>query len=458
MERYTLFVIKVLQGSWLDWNFLRDIFMAHYIIEGGRPVQGTVRPAGNKNEALPALVSCLLTTETVTLKRLPKIRDVMVMCDILADLGVEVSWDEDSSHGGHTLHLNAAKARGGPVREDLCSLVRAAILLVGPLLARFSEATLPLPGGDVIGSRRIDTHFEGMSALGVEMSLLDGKISGKLSGRPRGAFIFLDEPSVTATENILLLAVLAEGMTVIDHAACEPHVTGLARLLCSMGARIKGVGTNRLEVEGVSVLGGADHLIGCDYMEVASYASLASSSRGKVCIEGVNTEDFRGIFRTWKRLGVNAEVEGNTVIVDGTQQAQMQKDISGGIGCVYSAPWPGFPTDLMSVAIVAATQAQGSMIFFEKLFEGRMFFTDKLLKMGAQIVLCDPHRVVVTGPSTLVAARVSSPDVRAGMALIIAACVAQGTSRIGNIYQVERGYDQVVEKLSALGVAIRREE
>lgn len=432
--------------------------MAQYIIEGGRPVQGTVVPSGNKNEALPALVSCLLTTETLVLLRVPRIRDVTVMCDILEDLGVEVDWSEQGSSEESTLHLNAAKARCGPVREDLCARVRAAILLLGPLLARFAQATLPLPGGDVIGSRRIDTHFEGMSALGVEMSL-DGMIRGRLpEGRARGADLFLDEPSVTATENVLLLSVLAEGTTTIDHAACEPHVTGLARLLTAMGARITGIGTNRLKVQGVSSLTGARHRVGPDYMEVASYVSLASSTRGRVRIEDVATEDFRGILRTWKRLGIEPQVEPDAFVVDGSVAAEMQRDISGGVGCVYTAPWPGFPTDLMSVAIVAATQARGTMIFFEKLFEGRMFFTDKLLKMGAHIVLCDPHRVVVTGPSPLHGAHVSSPDVRAGMALIIAACVAQGTSRIDNIYQVERGYAGVVEKLSQLGVMIRRQE
>lgn len=430
--------------------------MAQYTIEGGRIPRGTITPAGNKNEALPILAACLLTPETITLTRVPRIQDVMVMCQILEHIGVEVSWDISDSH---TLSLNASRAVPGPMADDLCSRVRAAILFLGPLLARFGKADLTPPGGDVIGSRRMDTHFEGMSALGATMELSGGRIKGHLNqARAHGSEIFLDEPSVTATENILMLAALAHGTTTIDHAACEPHVSGLARLLVGMGAKISGIGTHRLVIDGVSSLHGTCHRMGCDFMEVASYVSLASSSRGCLRIEDINTKDFRGIFRTWKRLGIEPEIEDDAITVDGSGGAVMQTDISGSVGCVYSAPWPGFPTDLMSVAIVAATQARGTMIFFEKLFEGRMLFTDKLLKMGANIVLCDPHRVVVTGASALSSAHVSSPDVRAGMALIIAACVAKGTSRIDNIYQVERGYDSVVEKLTSLGVAITRSE
>ncbi|MCY4380260.1 MAG: UDP-N-acetylglucosamine 1-carboxyvinyltransferase [Proteobacteria bacterium] len=425
--------------------------MAKYVIEGGREVSGSLRPSGNKNEILPVLAACLLSSQPVTLQRVPRIADVQVMLDLLNDLGVRYQW-----LGRDSLVLEANTASEGLLSAEKCSKVRAAILLLGPLLARWGKARLPLPGGDVIGARKIDCHFEGLIALGAKVELVRSEIHGSVTpGKLRGAAIFLDEPSVTATENIIMCAVLAEGTTVLEHAASEPHVVGLCELLIKMGAHISGVGSNRLTITGVSGLSGAEHTIGPDFMEMASYLCLGAACGGRVQIDDVMPANYRGILGAWQKLGIQPEITENSIAVDGSHGLQIKADVSGRIPTVYSAPWPGFPTDLMSVAIVTATQATGTMIFFEKMFEGRMFFTDKLLHMGAQIVLCDPHRVVVTGKSQLIGARMSSPDVRAGMALVIAACMARGTSEIYNTHLVERGYDQVIEKLSHLGVAIQ---
>ena len=431
--------------------------MMKFVIEGARPLAGTIRPSGNKNEALPALFACLLTDQPVILRRLPRIGDVLTVCEILRGLGVKIEWIEDD-----TAVFDAKGVTSWLPDPVLCAKVRASILLLGPLLSRFGKVELALPGGDVIGARRIDTHWEGIEALGGQLTL-DGHITGTLP-RVRGAEIFLDEPSVTATENLLLLAARSDGITVLHNAASEPHVAGLCRLLCAMGARIEGIGSNRLTIHGVSHLGGAEHTIGADFMEVGSFLCLGAIGGGRVTVDDINLEDLRFPLKVLGRLGIEAEPHTrqtphgvvSSLTVDGSQPLTMRKDIGDRVGTIYSGPWPAYPTDLMSVAIVAATQAQGTVIFFEKMFEGRMFFTDNLMRMGANIVLCDPHRIVVTGPAPLFGSTMSSPDVRAGMALVMAALIARGKSEIHNIYQIERGYQRIDEKLLALGAAIKR--
>lgn len=423
--------------------------MEKFIIEGGHPLNGTVRPEGNKNEALPALMSCLLTDEVVTLQRVPRIRDVLTVCEILKDLGVDVEWDQ-----GDTLSLCAKNIHSFRPKRELCSHVRASILFLGPLLSRFGEVELPLPGGDVIGARRMDTHFEGIEALGARL-VFSNPIIGKLT-TIQGTDIFFDEPSVTATENVLLLAVRCEGKTILHNAASEPHVSGLCKLLNAMGAKISGIGTNRLEIIGVQTLHGATHKIGPDFMEVGSFLCLGAIGRGQVTIEDVEPEDLRFVLKTLSRIGIKPVLRGNSLSIDGTQEIRIQADLGNRTPSIYSGPWPAFPTDLMSVSIVAATQAAGTVIFHEKMFEGRMFFTDKLMSMGANIVLCDPHRVVINGPARLSGAQMSSPDVRAGMALLMAAMIAHGKSEIHNIYQIERGYYEIEKKLASLGAAIKK--
>lgn len=423
--------------------------MSRFVIEGGRPLNGTVTPSGNKNETLPALVACLLTDEDVILERVPHIKDVVTVCEILEGLGVKLEWINDS-----TLKMNARGVKGFVPDPILCARVRASILLLGPLLSRFGRVELAPPGGDVIGARRIDTHFDAIIALGGEISF-GPPIKGKIV-KIKGSDVYLDEPSVTATENLVLLAVRCDGVTSIHNAACEPHVVGLCKMLNAMGAKIRGIGSNRLDIEGVKTLHGATHKIGPDFMEVGSFLCLGAIGKGKLTITDVEPEDLRFVLKTMSRLGIHPEIDGHNLHIDGTKEIKMTLDIGDRVGSIYSGPWPAFPSDLMSVAIVAATQARGTIIFHEKMFEGRLFFTDKLLSMGANIVLCDPHRVVITGPSPLRGTHMSSPDVRAGMAMLMAAVIAEGTSYIDNIYQIERGYFNIEEKMTKLGATIRR--
>ena len=423
--------------------------MSKFIIEGGHPLSGSVRPSGNKNEALPALLACLLTEETITLERVPKIQDVLTMVEILEGLGVEANWENEE-----TLLLNASNVHSFQPSLELCAKVRASILFLGPLLARFGKVELAPPGGDVIGARRIDPHFDGLTAIGAQLTF-GPPITGKID-KIQGNEVFLDEPSVTATENLLLLAVLCEGTTSIYNAACEPHVVGLCNLLNSMGAKISGIGSNHLTIQGVSSLHGATHKIGPDFMEVGSFLCLGAIAGGKVTVEDVEIKDLRYALKTLTRIGVLPEIGKNSLTIDGTKPLKMQTDIGDRISSIWSGPWPAYPSDLMSVSIVAATQAHGTIIFHEKMFEGRLFFTDKLMSMGANIVLCDPHRVVITGPAALSATHMSSPDVRAGMAMLMAAAIAKGTSTIGNIYQIERGYFNIEGKLRQLGAKIKR--
>jgi UDP-N-acetylglucosamine 1-carboxyvinyltransferase len=423
--------------------------MYKFVIEGGRPLNGTVRPSGNKNEALPALMACLLTDKPVTLKRMPKIGDVLTVCEILRGMGVEVEWTNDE-----TVVLDAKNLTTHKPSPELCAKVRASILFLGPLLSRFGKVELAPPGGDVIGARRIDTHWEGIEALGGKLQL-DKMITGSMP-RIIGTDIYMDEPSVTATENLLLLAARCEGRTTLHNAASEPHVVGICKLLTAMGAKIDGIGSNRIEINGVTTLGGTEHTIGPDFMEVGSFLCLGAIGKGKVEILDCNIEDLRFPLKIFERLGIKPKLLETSIKIDGTKPLAMAKDVSGRVGTVYSGPWPAYPTDLMSVAIVAATQSAGTMIFFEKMFESRMFFTDRLMLMGANIVLCDPHRIVVNGPSQLYGSHMNSPDVRAGMALLMASLIALGKSEIDNIYQIERGYMNIDKKLEGLGAAIKR--
>ncbi|MDR2337846.1 MAG: UDP-N-acetylglucosamine 1-carboxyvinyltransferase [Deltaproteobacteria bacterium] len=424
--------------------------MSHFKIKGGIPLKGEITPSGNKNEALPALAACVLTDDVVILKRVPRIVDVLIQCEVLTNLGAKLVWLDEE-----TIQVDCSSLNSYIPDKSLCSKARGTILLLGSLLSRFSKVKLPLPGGDIIGARRLDTHFEGITLLGANLkfsTIIDGDITELI-----GTDIFLDEPSVTGTENLLLLSVKAKGKTVIYNAACEPHVVGLCKMLNSMGAKISGLGSNRLEIEGVNSLHGTTHTIGVDFMEVGSFICLGAIGSNNITIKNVNLDDFKFILKTFSKIGINVEYQNNSFIIDGSANPlKIKTDISGQVATIYSQPWPAFPSDLMSVAIVAATQAQGTLIFFEKMYESRMFFTDKLIAMGATIILCDPHRVVVNGPCKLKGGYISSPDIRAGMALLIAALVAKEETEIADIYQIERGYYQIDKKLRALGADITK--
>ncbi|MGB0590818.1 MAG: UDP-N-acetylglucosamine 1-carboxyvinyltransferase [Myxococcota bacterium] len=424
--------------------------MERFVIEGGKQLHGTVRPNGSKNEALPVLAACLLTSEPVMLKNLPRIADVEIMLEVLKSLGATV---EELDR--HTLRITSGELKTTVLDADLCRRIRASILFAGPMVARMGAVTLPPPGGDVIGRRRVDTHFLGLKALGARFELDEGydlKADGLV-----GTEIFLDEQSVTGTENILMAAALAKGTTTILNAACEPHVQGLCRMLVSMGAEVTGIGTNSIRITGTDKLHGTTHVIGPDYLEIGSFMGLAAVTNSDITIEGVRPNELRMILHTFARLGVVPEIDGDRLRVPPGQSLEVRKDLHGAIPRVDDAPWPHFPTDLMSIVITVATQVQGTVLFFEKMFEGRMFFTDSLIAMGASIILCDPHRIVVVGPSQLYGTTLESPDVRAGMALLIASLAAKGTSTIYNVRQIDRGYERIEEKLQALGASIRRE-
>lgn len=424
--------------------------MEKFVIEGGHRLEGAITPGGNKNEALPCLAASLLTDAPVVLRNVPRIRDVEVMLDVMRALGSEADWDEDGA-----LHLQHHGFSTTDLPLELCSRVRASILFAGPILGRAGRVRLPPPGGDVIGRRRLDTHFLGFRALGATIEW-DGRAYHIHANALRGAPIFLDEASVTGTENIIMAAVVSPGHTVISHAACEPHVQGLCRMLVGMGAKIQGIGSNTLHIEGVDSLGGVDHKVGPDFMEVGSWIGLAAVSRSELLIRDVVWDDLRMVKVVYERLGVRFHQQGDDLLVPGEQELVIQNDFHGEIPQISDAPWPAFPTDLMSIAITVATQSRGTVLFFEKMFEGRMFFVDSLKNMGARVILCDPHRVVVVGPAPLYGARLESPDVRAGMALLIASLVARGNSTIYNVRQIDRGYANIDRKLEALGAKIRR--
>ncbi|NUN14415.1 MAG: UDP-N-acetylglucosamine 1-carboxyvinyltransferase [Myxococcales bacterium] len=425
--------------------------MEKFVIEGGRMLSGSITPGGNKNEALPALAACLLTDETVVLNNVPEIKDVQVMLEVIENLGASV---ERLSANRYAIRADNLQDIPRPNRE-LCQRIRASILFAGPLLGRKMAVDLSPPGGDVIGRRRLDTHFSGFVDLGAIVEVRDIYRLRARTGL-RGTDIFLDEQSVTATENLIMAACLAQGQTTLLNAACEPHVQNLCHLLNAMGAQIHGIGTNTVVINGVERLHGAEHNIGPDYLEIGSYAALAAVTGGELTINGVRESDLRMILKVFSRIGIMTDVHGETLTVPGRQELKVKRDLHGVIPKIDDAPWPAFPTDLMSIAITAATQSNGPVLFFEKMFEGRMFFVDSLISMGASIILCDPHRVVVAGPSQLYGATLESPDVRAGMALLIASLCARGRSTIYNIRQIDRGYEKIEQKLQSLGAAIER--
>ena len=423
--------------------------MEKFIIEGGYPLSGVVTPSGNKNAALPLLAACLLTDEPVTLRNLPAIGDVATMGELLSQVGASVEVLDP-----HTWRVQARDVHTSQLDSALFGHIRGSITLAGPMLARTGAVHLPRPGGDVIGRRRLDTHFLALGALGADLDT-DGFFS--LHGKQlRGADILLDEASVTATENTIMAAVLANGTTIIRNAACEPHVQDLCHLLRKMGARIEGIGSNTLTIHGVARLNGAEYTIGPDHMEVGSYIALAAATGGELLIKNAAPEHLRMVALTFERLGVRFEARGQDVFVPADQSLAIVPDAGGAIPSIYDAPWPGFPADLMSVAIVLASQSSGMILFHEKMFESRLYFVDKLIWLGARIILCDPHRCVVQGPSPLHGDEVESPDIRAGMALLSAALCAEGQSVIRNIRQIDRGYEKIEEKLRRLGARIER--
>jgi UDP-N-acetylglucosamine 1-carboxyvinyltransferase len=430
-------------------TLVTDSLAEAFVIEGGRPLNGTIRAAGNKNAALPIVAACLLTDEPVLLTNVPSITDVQTMLDLAADLGVDV---EHIGPGEVRLHAGAVSKH--ELDEELCNRIRASILLAGPLLAREGEAIVPPPGGDVIGRRRLDTHIHALAQLGADIHA--NRRYTMRAERLRGASIFLDEASVTGTENVVMAAVLAEGETVISNAAGEPHVQDLCRFLVALGADIEGIGSNVLRIRGVKRLHGGEWRICPDHIEVASFIGLAAVTNGDIVIEGVVAEHMSAIWPGFDRLGVMWQLGEGSVRVPGGQELAVKDDIGSQIPKIEDGPWPAFPADLTSIALAVATQARGTVLIFEKMFENRLFFVDKLVGMGARIILCDPHRAVVSGPSRLYGERLESPDIRAGMAMLIASLCAEGTSTIGNIGQIDRGYERIDDRLRALGASIER--
>jgi UDP-N-acetylglucosamine 1-carboxyvinyltransferase len=423
-----------------------------FVIEGSNPLSGRIRAAGNKNGALPILAASLLADEPVTLSNVPRIRDVDTMLDLLSDLGADAGWT-----GPNELRVDTANVSKSSPDPSLCKKIRASFLLAGPLVARFGRATMPPPGGDVIGRRRLDPHIHALAELGASIDV-GGPAFEIASDGLRGAHVFLDEASVMATENAVMAAVTTPGETVIGNAACEPHVQDLCRFLVTLGARIEGIESNVLRIEGVERLGGGEWTLGCDHIEVGSFIGMAAITGGDVTIEGVRQHDLVSIVPAFGKLGVRVEVVDDTVHVPSRQQLIVQDDLGGMIPKIEDGPWPAFPSDLTSIAVTVATQAFGTVLMFEKMFENRLFFTDKLVSMGARIILCDPHRAVVTGPAHLVGQRMESPDIRAGMAMLLAALCAQGQSTIGAAHQIDKGYERIDERLRGLGARIERVE
>ena len=423
--------------------------MPKFVVEGGHPLRGTIRPAGNKNAALPVLAATLLTDEPVVLDNVPKIRDVLTLLELLDRLGAQSEWI-----GPNRVRVHAKEVEASELEPSLAARIRASILLAGPMLARVGRMLLPLPGGDVIGRRRVDTHFLALSRLGARVESVGGyRIE---TDGLRGTDVFLDEPSVTATENAIMAAALAKGNTRRRNAAAEPHVQDLCNLLVAMGARISGIGTHILEIEGVDRLHGCEYRIGSDHIEVGSFIGLAAVTRGEITIQDAAVEHLDSTLLAFERLGIRCEIQGEDLFVPADQDREIRMDLGGHIPKIDDGPWPAFPADLTSIALVVATQCRGTILIHEKMFESRMFFADKIIGMGARIVLCDPHRAVVVGPSRLHAGVVESPDIRAGMALLIAALGAEGESHIFNIGQIERGYERIDERLKALGARIER--
>jgi UDP-N-acetylglucosamine 1-carboxyvinyltransferase len=421
-----------------------------FLVRGGQSLRGSIRPAGNKNAALPILASTVLADGPMDLDNIPRIRDVETMLALLVDLGASAEWT-----GPNLVRVDARGVRPKPLDPKLCARIRASILLAGPLLARFGTVTLPPPGGDVIGRRRVDTHFLALEQLGASVTVGDRYELEAKKGLV-GNDIFLDEPSVTGTENALMAAVAAKGRTVLRNAACEPHVQDLARALVAMGAQIEGIGSNIYTIEGGRPLGGAAYTIGPDHIEIGSFIGLAAVTNGAITIDPVRADDLRSVLLGFERLGIRPRIEGSRLTVDADQERRIRPDLGGHVPKLEDGPWPAFPADVMSTTIVTATQCAGMLLVFEKMFESRLFFVDKLIGMGARIVLCDPHRAVISGPSPLKGGTVESPDIRAGMAMLLAALAAEGSSTIHNVGQIERGYERIDERLRALGADIER--
>ena len=429
--------------------------MERYIVEGGHPLSGEITPAGNKNEALPTLAAVLLTADAVTVHNVPNIKDIRDMLRLLEGLGVNVEY-----LGDHSLRLQAGEGSATSPDPAIAGRIRGSFLLAGPLLARHGEVTLPVPGGDRIGQRRLDTHMLVLEQMGALVDWGTGHNyrltlpGGRFQGRP----VFLDEASVTATENAVMAAVCAKGTTVLENAASEPHVQGLCRMLVAMGARIDGIGTNRVEVEGVDSLAGCEHTLLPDHTEVGSFIGLAAVTGGELLIRDAGIENLRMIRLVFRRLGVECVEEGAHLRIPAGQEMTIRSDLDDAIPKIDDGPWPAFPSDLTSIATVVATQCKGTVLIFEKMFENRLFWVDGLIRMGARIILCDLHRAVIVGPARLAPSIISTPDIRAGMALLIAALCADGTSEIQNIQQIDRGYEAIDTRLNAIGARIRREQ
>lgn len=424
-----------------------------FIITGGKPLHGEVQVAGNKNAALPMLAAVLLTDEPVTLHNVPRIGDVGSMLELLKHLGVQVL-----ANGGSSITLQGKDVETRKLSPALCQRIRASILLAGPMLARLGQVELPPPGGDVIGRRRIDTHLLAFEKMGAAVDVYPANHQIVIRGKSlQGVDMLLDEASVTATENALMAATLAQGTTVIRNAASEPHVQNLSRMLAGMGARIDGIGSNTLTIEGVERLHGGEFEIGPDLLEVGSFLGLGAVTPGELRIKNIYPDDLRMVLYVFKeRLGVNCWIDGQDLVVGDEQNLRVAMDVGGAVPKIDDGPWPHFPADLLSIALIVATQAQGTVLIHEKMFESRLFYVDKLITMGARVILCDPHRAVVVGPSQLYGQSLSSPDIRAGMTLVIAALAARGTSVIANVSQIDRGYERLDEKLRSLGAQIER--
>jgi UDP-N-acetylglucosamine 1-carboxyvinyltransferase len=422
------------------------------VIEGGNPLNGHIRASGNKNGALPILAACLLAEETVTLSNVPRIRDVETMLELIAGLGATAEWT-----GANEVCVDPSGLSSYEVDATHAERIRASFLLAGPLLARLGRASVPPPGGDVIGRRRLDPHIHALERLGAEIEIESSYEMTTPAGL-HGAEIFLDEASVMATENAVMAAVLAPGDTVIGNAACEPHVQDLCRFLVSLGAEISGIESNVLRIHGVERLHGGEWSIGPEHIEVGSFIGLAAVTNSDLTIDGIEPRDMVSILTSFQRLGIEIELGDDWLRVPPHQELVIQNDLGDQVPKIEDGPWPAFPADLTSIAVAVATQAWGTVLVFEKMFENRLFFVDKLVSMGARIIVCDPHRVVVSGPSRLYGQRLTSPDIRAGMAMLIAALCARGQSVIGNVAEIDRGYERIDERLRAVGARIERVE
>ena len=426
--------------------------MEKFIIQGGIPLAGEVTPSGNKNSALPLLAACLLSEEPVTLYNVPEIRDVQAMRALLESLDVKIT-----TVGNHTWNIHAKDISPSDLNPDLCKQIRASILLAGPMVARTGQLQLPPPGGDVIGRRRVDSHILALRALGAQADYYREEHLFRFNAnRLKGANILLDETSVTATENAIMASVLSKGTTILRNAASEPHVQELCLFLNTLGAKIENIGSNTLHIEGVTSLHGGEFTIGPDYLEVVSFIGAAVITHGSIRIRNAGHEYLDMIAIVFGRLGVEWQVDGDDIIVPADQRLTIEPDLGDAIPTISVMPWPAFPTDLMSIAIVVSTQSRGSVLFHDWMYPSRMFFIDKLVNMGAQIVLCDPHRCIVQGPTPLVGEKMESPDIRAGMSLVLAALASSGKSSIRNVGQIDRGYERVDDKLRKLGAQIER--